>query len=134
MCHCGEIQYSAEVDASNVLVCHCTDCQVLTGSAFRINAPAKFATFVVSCGVPSVYEKVAESGSTRHHGFCGRCGTPLYSVAPGKPELVFLRVGAIVQRDLLYPSKQIWCRSSAKWLQDLGSMPGSNEQQALIGK
>lgn len=130
-CHCGQIHYSAEVDVANVLICHCTDCQLLTGSAFRVNAPAKFESFVVTCGVPSVYEKVADSGSTRLHGFCGNCGTPLYSVALGKPAFVFLRVGAIDQRARLHPSKQIWCRSSANWLQDIANIPGSPEQQAL---
>ena len=34
-CHCGAITYEAEVDAERVALCHCTDCQTLSGSAFR---------------------------------------------------------------------------------------------------
>ena len=34
-CHCGHITYEAEVDPATVRVCHCTDCQKLTGTAFR---------------------------------------------------------------------------------------------------
>ena len=30
-CHCGQITYEAEVDPETVRVCHCTDCQKLTG-------------------------------------------------------------------------------------------------------
>ena len=37
-CHCGAITYEAEVDPGKVSVCHCTDCQTLTGSAFRVSA------------------------------------------------------------------------------------------------
>ena len=31
-CHCGYIAYEAEVDPERVLICHCTDCQTLSGS------------------------------------------------------------------------------------------------------
>ena len=34
-CHCGRITFEAEVDPAKVLICHCTDCQSLSGSAFR---------------------------------------------------------------------------------------------------
>ncbi len=32
-CHCGQITYEAVVDADKVAICHCSDCQLLTGSA-----------------------------------------------------------------------------------------------------
>ncbi|MEO1544948.1 MAG: GFA family protein, partial [Pseudomonadota bacterium] len=34
-CHCGKITYEAVINLENVVVCHCTDCQRLSGSAFR---------------------------------------------------------------------------------------------------
>jgi len=33
-CHCGYITYTAEIDPDKVGICHCTDCQTLSGSAF----------------------------------------------------------------------------------------------------
>ena len=33
--HCGYITYEAEADPEKVGICHCTDCQTLSGSAFR---------------------------------------------------------------------------------------------------
>ena len=33
-CHCGYITYEAEIDADKTLICHRTDCQTLSGSAF----------------------------------------------------------------------------------------------------
>lgn len=35
-CHCGAIAYEAEVEPGNVNICHCRDCQTLTG---RHSAP-----------------------------------------------------------------------------------------------
>jgi hypothetical protein len=34
-CHCGYITNEAEADPANAMICHCTDCQTLSGSAFR---------------------------------------------------------------------------------------------------
>src|SRR6516164_2510748 len=34
-CHCGEITFEGEVDPDALNICHCTDCQTLSGSAFR---------------------------------------------------------------------------------------------------
>jgi hypothetical protein len=35
-CYCGQISFEAEIQPDKVRVCHCTDCQTLSGSAFRI--------------------------------------------------------------------------------------------------
>src|SRR6516162_11167782 len=45
-CHCGRISFEAEVDPHAVTICHCTDCQTLTGAAFRANIAAPAAHFV----------------------------------------------------------------------------------------
>jgi hypothetical protein len=34
-CHCGMVSFEATIDPARVSVCHCTDCQTLTGSPFR---------------------------------------------------------------------------------------------------
>ena len=36
-CHCGYITYEADIDPDKTLICHCTDCQTLSGSAFRVH-------------------------------------------------------------------------------------------------
>ena len=35
--HCGQITYEPKVDPATVRVCHCTDCQKQTGTAFHAN-------------------------------------------------------------------------------------------------
>ena len=37
-CHCGFVTYEAEIDPEDVSICHCTDCQRLTGSPYRVTA------------------------------------------------------------------------------------------------
>jgi hypothetical protein len=119
-CHCGKIAYAATVDPDTVLICHCTDCQTLTGSPFRANIRAPAESFVLLRGEPKIYIKTAESGAQRAHAFCPDCGTPIYASAISNPPTYSLRVGSIKQRkELKPPKRQIWCRSALAWSMDL---------------
>lgn len=115
-CHCGKIAFEAEVEPGAVRVCHCSDCQTLTGSAFRANVTAPAATFRLLRGAPKIYLKTADSGAKRAHAFCPDCGTPIYAAAPANPESYSLRLGTLGQRARLGPpQRQIWCRSALPW-------------------
>ena len=35
-CHCGNVTYEADIDPERASICHCTDCQALTGSPYRV--------------------------------------------------------------------------------------------------
>ena len=130
-CHCGSIRYEAEVDPATVVVCHCTDCQTFSGSAFRTVVQTRPGTFALTAGTPKVYVKTAESGNRRQQTFCPTCGTPIYSApASGDTKVVVLRVGAIRQRAELIPRDQFWFRSSQPWLPNLSLIKRQEKQPA----
>ena len=119
-CHCGNIRYEAEVDPATVVICHCTDCQTLSGSAFRTVVPTKEGSFRLLSGVPKVYVKTGESGNRREQTFCPNCGTPIYSGPVGDgAKVVSLRVGTLHQRDQMVATDQYWFRSAQAWLSAL---------------
>jgi hypothetical protein len=126
-CHCGQITFEAEVDPNAMLICHCTDCQTLTGSAYRVVISAPAAHFTLCTGVPRSYVKAAESGNKRRHAFCGNCGTPIYACAVDNPQSYSLRVGAITQRAALSPQRQIWRRSALHWVDTLNAVPATEK-------
>jgi hypothetical protein len=130
-CHCGAITIEGEADPEKVAICHCTDCQTGTGSAFRISVPVPGASLKMN-GQPTTYLKTtAESGRPRVQAFCGKCGSPIYSTTPGdgvQPSYT-VRVGILRQRDQLRPRRQQWFRSSRPWSTELGSVP-KHEKQA----
>jgi hypothetical protein len=128
-CHCGQIKFEAEIDESAVRICHCTDCQNLTGSAYRVNVATRKGSFRLLAGKPKAYVKTAESGTKRAHGFCPECGTPIYSTADvPNPESYGLRVGTLRERASLKPARQGWCRSALPWVMNIESVPQSAKQ------
>ena len=92
-CHCGAITYEAEVDPERVAICHCTDCQITSGSAFRVVVPANAGAFKLLTGAP------------------------IYSADATNTKQIGIRVGTVQQRAELVPKRQIWCRSALGWTQ-----------------
>ncbi len=129
-CHCGCITYEAEVDPATVRICHCTDCQKLTGTVYRASIASLPGTFVLTRGMPRIYIKTAASGTKRAHGFCPECGTPIYSTAAEpNPSVYGLRVGGLDQRaELAPPVRQIWCRSAIPWSMDITQVVRAERQ------
>ena len=121
-CHCGAVAYEADIDPARVGICHCTDCQKLTGSAYRVSVPAARDAFKLVRGAPAVYVKTADSGARRAQGFCQTCGSPIYTYDIEKPETYGLRVGCIDQRGELEPRRQIWCRSALPWAMNIEAL------------
>ena len=69
-CHCGSITIEGEADPEKVTICHCTDCQTGTGSAFRVSVPIPGKRFKMK-GQPTNYVKTtADSGNPRVQAFC----------------------------------------------------------------
>ena len=122
-CHCGYVRVEGEADPEKTTVCHCTDCQASTGSAFRVNVPVPGATFRIT-GQPATYLKTtAESGNPRLQAFCPRCGSPIYATSAGEgPKAYGVRAGTVRQRDQFVPKVQIWSRSRQQWAADLASI------------
>ena len=130
-CHCGTITIEGEADPEKVSICHFTDCQTGTGSAFRVSIPVPGASFHMT-GEPTGYVKTtADSGNPRVQAFCPKCGSPIYSTTPGegKQASYMVRVGILNQRDQLAPKRQNWFRSSRPWVTGLAALP-KNEKQA----
>lgn len=130
-CHCGAISFTAQVDPARVMVCHCSDCQVMSGSPFRAVVPAPVDTFVLR-GEPKRYIKTADSGNRRVQAFCGECGTPLFATAPENATQVVIRTGCLRQKTQLVPQAQIWRRSALPWIGGVPDLAGSDDQQAFI--
>ncbi|HEV7252467.1 MAG TPA: GFA family protein [Mesorhizobium sp.] len=119
-CHCGRVRFEANADPERVSICHCADCQSLTGSAFRVTVPVAEAELRMLGEEPKTYVKTtADSGNPRAQAFCPECGSPIYATSVGEgPKVYGIRVGTLRQRADLPPNRQIWHSSALPWLRD----------------
>ena len=115
-CHCGNISYQAIVDPEEVYICHCTDCQSISGSPYRWLAVIPEENYQLLTGEPRTYRKQADSGDTSLQMFCPNCASPLYStVETDEPRSFNVRLGTANERDQLKPRVQLWHQSSQAW-------------------
>jgi hypothetical protein len=124
-CHCGAIAYEAEVDPEKVVVCHCTDCQQLSGGPYRVVVAVAGNAFKFTKGQPKIYIKTAESGRKRQQAFCPNCGSPFYAAPEnaGPNDVYGFRIGTMDQRAQLAPKRQIWCQSALPYSMNIADLP-----------
>ena len=122
-CHCGNIRFHSDIIPEEVEICHCTDCQALSGSAFHTIVPAVDGSFQVTHGELKRYTKTADDGAQRVQSFCPECGSPICSSPPEDVTGVTrIRVGVLEQRSQLTPRVQYWTRSAQPWTQAISTM------------
>jgi hypothetical protein len=121
-CHCGAIRFEAEIDPARVVICHCTDCQAMSGAPYRVNAPARVDSFQLQ-GTVAFYEKTGSSGARIKTAFCPHCGAGLFSCKAEGAQYVNIRLGAVRQRAALTPTLQGFCGSALPWVWDIGAIP-----------
>ena len=128
-CHCGAITYEAELEPEAVGICHCSDCQRLSASAFRTIGMVQPGKFHLLGGTPKIYVKTGDSGNPREQAFCDTCGSGIYAAAPGdEPKVHNLRMGTVDQRDQFAPQFQAWCQSAQSWLPEINTAKKLQQQ------
>ena len=123
-CFCKKIRYNAIIDPKTVTICHCTDCQINSGTAYGVVVGVVKEEFVLEAGDLTYFEKIADSGARRTLAFCSSCGTRIFAKpADNKPGRFGIRVGTVDQRDTLIPKQQAWWQSAQSWTADIRDLP-----------
>ncbi|KAH7368922.1 Mss4-like protein [Plectosphaerella cucumerina] len=95
-CMCGEIKYeSSSAKPDITALCHCTDCQKWSGSAFTSNAGVPTDSFKVTQGTPKEYDVTGASGKINKHFFCGNCGSSLFTRLEIIPGVTIIKAGGL---------------------------------------
>ena len=75
-CRCTHIRFRLDAPPMLTLACHCRDCQRMSASAFSLGAMVQAGGFTITDGTPV---ERSLPGSLRHHFFCPRCMTWLFT-------------------------------------------------------
>ena len=114
-CLCGKVRYSGEAEPIFAGVCHCTNCQKSTGTAFNavVAVPKPAVSFT---GTVSTYEGRGDTGNAVYKAFCPECGSPVAEEAAVMADVVMIPVGTLDDPGAVKPAMQIYCDSAQPWI------------------
>jgi hypothetical protein len=105
-CLCGDISYEI------------AGAPAMAGAAFSTLWGVPKANIQLRGQTPTVYiDGATASGSEVERHFCGRCGSPIYSIVPGQPDMLFLKTGTLDQTEDFAPQFHVWCDSKQPWVE-----------------
>ena len=126
-CLCGQVRYTADAEPVFAGVCHCTDCQKETGSAFNIVVALPQAALSIE-GPAKTYTQKGDSGQDVVRRLCPNCGSTITSEPAAMAGTSILRVGTLDDPSWVKPTMEIYCDSKQRWvnlggLQSFAKMP-----------
>lgn len=114
-CLCGAIRYEVSADPMFQAICHCRDCQYVSGGAPANVILTPAAAITLTKGQTRVYWMEAESGARIGREFCENCGTPLFSELESQPQMKVIKVGGLDDPSAFAPALHIWTGSAQPW-------------------
>ena len=122
-CLCGNVRYSVVGSPLSVAICHCTNCQRNTGSAFSVNVIFPKAALTLR-GEPAIYEDIGDTGNIVRRVFCGKCGTPIESRSVfSAPEYAVIKSGSFDDPSAFVPDSEVYCVTAMPWWLEGGERP-----------
>lgn len=136
-CGCGAIRYSVTAEPLISYLCHCTECQRRTSSAFGLNMQVPAESLTIEKGEPASRTRTADSGNELSLNFCGDCGTSLFSVPGARPQVRVIYAGTLDDPSWVPVKLHIWADSALPWSipeDGIERVPGQPNMADYIGK
>ena len=113
-CMCGAVRYQSTADPMAFMLCHCRECQYVSGGepASVVIVP-KDAVKVT--GMVKGYDCTSEQGRRVTRQFCPECGTPMFSDVEVNPAILVVKAGTMDDASGLTPSAILWTSSAHPW-------------------
>jgi hypothetical protein len=115
-CQCGMIRYRVTGDPLAVGICHCTECQRQSGSAFGMSFIVSKDAFRLVRGEPKTFARPSDSGRPVLCAFCPECGTRIYHEARWMQGVINVKPGTLDDTSILRPTIEVWTARKHSWL------------------
>lgn len=113
-CQCGRIRYKMTGPPLVFYLCHCTECQRHTSSAFGESLRFRREHLDINSGLRCV-ERLGVSGKLRQGWFCPDCGVRIWHGTAGSAE-INIKAGTLDDTSWLIPAGHIWTGSKQKFV------------------
>ena len=127
-CQCGRVRYRINAVPYVFYLCHCTECQRHTSSAFGESLRVKPADLEIE-GELKTFVRRSESGKRREGRFCPECGVRIVHGTAGS-DMVNIKAGTLDDTRWLAPAGHIWTRSRQRFVAIGGDELSYREQPA----
>jgi hypothetical protein len=116
-CSCGQLSAVCTGEPRSVSLCHCSECQRRTGSAFGI------AVFfgrenVKTAGQFQTFTRASDSGHAVTFHFCPNCGASVFWEPSRKKDEIAVAYGAFADQDFPPPSKEVYVELRHPWVRN----------------
>lgn len=115
-CQCGQVRYAVDGDPFFLAVCHCTECQRQSGSAFGMSLFYPESAFKLLRGTLKKYTRSADSGNQLDCFFCPECGTRIYHGSGDGSPVIKIKPGTLDDTSWLKPVAHAWTKSKQAWV------------------
>lgn len=113
-CLCGAVRYRVDGPPALVAHCYCEDCRRSSGTSHCTHAMTSAAALEIT-GIPKFHERTTDSGNLVSRGFCGVCGSAVYSTNSAMPGMAFVRVSSMDEPDHATPTMTVYASRAPSW-------------------
>jgi hypothetical protein len=108
------VRYRLTGEPLGLAVCHCTECQRQSGSAFGMSLAVPSASFRLLSGELKTFTVSCDSGRTKRCAFCPGCGTRIHHQV--LETVLSIKAGTLDDTSRLSPLAHYWTRSKQPWV------------------
>ncbi len=115
-CQCGAVRYRIRGEPLALGVCHCTECQRQSGSAFGMSLVVRKEDFELASGELRDFTRTSDSGRPVRCAFCPTCGTRIFHEPRYLEGVLNVKPGTLDDTSGLAPTLQIWTSRKQGWV------------------
>ena len=109
-CQCGQVRFTLKAAPVVFYLCHCSECQRQSSSAFGESVKVRKQDVEVE-GELALYTGVTDSGNAKHCEFCPKCGVRMFHGRKPGAATFNMKGGTFDDRSWLHPAGHIWTSS-----------------------
>lgn len=115
-CLCGDVKYSVQEDFEEFYLCHCDQCQKVTGSAFASNIVSSIDNIEWLSGEDKII-KYQDKARNFSKAFCANCGSGIPYINKNRTHLV-IPAGSLIDTPSSSPTSNLFKPESPDWFAD----------------
>ena len=115
-CQCGAVEYQVNGTAINLFVCHCTQCQKQSSSAFGMALWIKDFCINRLTGEVGTWCRPTPTGYELRGEICIECGTRIFHRHSANEQVLSVKPGTLNSTKALKPVGHIWTSEAQSWV------------------